>query len=1077
MRIFLLYIAAVLINQPSFAQGEFSNLNNLLKTYFEAGEYKEGVPIAKKAVEAARKEFGEKHLTYAASLNTLGLFYFKTGQYSEAEPLFIESTSLRLKLLGSNHSDYATSLNNLAALYAEMGNYKQAEPLHLKVIDIDKKTIGVNNPDYAQNLHNLGYVYEQLGQFEKAEAYYTSTMEIRKKVLGEESSEFGESLASLSDLYKKEGQYSKAEPLVLQSLAILKKKPGEEHPSYAVKLSNLATIYSETGRYEKAALLYNTSMQTIKNKLGEDNPNYATCLENLGTLYTKTSNYAKAESVLYQALAIRKKTFGKTSPEYSYGINNLAFLYFTIGQYEKAEELFLEVLALRKVSPGEKHPDYAQALNNLATLYVYMQEFDKAEPLLIQSLSIIKKTLGEIHPDYLQGLNNLASLYNDLGKYSKAEPLYLESLETFRKTLGESHINYAQTLNNLAALYYYEEKFRESETALLKSISIRKNLLGESHPDYIQSLHNIILLYDKMGLFSRAEPFMLMNSNAEMKNLSSIFTILSEKEKENYLSRNILLAESNNRHAFRYNKTSSRVLLNNYNQQLFFKSAALAGTRNTINAIRSSSDTAVRKKYALWQANKSILAKEYTLPIQKRRADISKLEEETEQLEKELTRRSAGFRDNSRELGINANTVADKLENEEAAIEFVRFSVDNKRWTDSIMYAAYILNKKDAAPVFVPLCEERQLQKLFDSAGSTATSMVTKFYRGTELKNKNAAAALGTILYSLIWKPMEPYLKDIKKISYSPAGKLYNIAFHALPVDSNTILMDKYELRQYTSTREVALRETGSAKGEISSIALFGDAAFTPDTVLVKKTETVIPDSTAPYHTSILPARSIRGGTWSNLPGTAEEVRKIKAVFEEHHIITRSFTQTEASEENLKALSGNSPQVLHIATHGFFLPAPEKKKPLTESATQNMYSLAEDPLLRSGLVLSGANDAWNGKPAAVGVEDGIATAYEISQLDLTNTELVVLSACESALGDVKGTEGVFGLQRAFKIAGVKKMIVSLWQVPDKETAELMTLFYNYWMTTKNIEEAFGKAQADMRKKYSPFYWAAFVLVE
>ncbi|HRF17628.1 MAG TPA: CHAT domain-containing protein, partial [Chitinophagaceae bacterium] len=136
-----------------------------------------------------------------------------------------------------------------------------------------------------------------------------------------------------------------------------------------------------------------------------------------------------------------------------------------------------------------------------------------------------------------------------------------------------------------------------------------------------------------------------------------------------------------------------------------------------------------------------------------------------------------------------------------------------------------------------------------------------------------------------------------------------------------------------------------------------------------------------------------------------------------------------------------------------------------------------DPLLRSGLILSGGNYAWSGKAPIEGVEDGIATAYEISQLNLSNTELVVLSACETALGDVKGSEGVFGLQRAFKMAGVKKMIVSLWQVPDKETAELMTSFYNYWLKGKTIEQAFAQAQSDMRKKYSPYYWAAFVLVE
>jgi CHAT domain-containing protein len=213
------------------------------------------------------------------------------------------------------------------------------------------------------------------------------------------------------------------------------------------------------------------------------------------------------------------------------------------------------------------------------------------------------------------------------------------------------------------------------------------------------------------------------------------------------------------------------------------------------------------------------------------------------------------------------------------------------------------------------------------------------------------------------------------------------------------------------------------------------------------------------------------------LPGSAEEVSTIQQLFHEYKLAGNSFMELYASEENLKALSGNSPQILHIATHGFFLPEPNKAKNDKVLNQTNAYTLADDPLLRTGLILAGGNYAWSGKTPVEGVEDGIATAYEISQLNLSNTELVVLSACETALGDVKGSEGVFGLQRAFKMAGVKKMLVSLWKIPDKETAELMTSFYTYWMKGKTINDAFTQAQADMRKKYSPFYWAAFVLVE
>jgi CHAT domain-containing protein len=217
---------------------------------------------------------------------------------------------------------------------------------------------------------------------------------------------------------------------------------------------------------------------------------------------------------------------------------------------------------------------------------------------------------------------------------------------------------------------------------------------------------------------------------------------------------------------------------------------------------------------------------------------------------------------------------------------------------------------------------------------------------------------------------------------------------------------------------------------------------------------------------------------WKQLSGTADEIRNIQTLFDKNKLNTNAFTQINATEEQFKSLSGNSPSIIHLATHGFFLPDPEKKKQEGFAADErNAFTLADDPLLRSGIVLSGANRVWSGKQPIEGREDGIVTAYEIAQMDLSKTDLVVLSACETALGDIKGNEGVFGLQRAFKLAGVKNMLLSLWKVPDAETAELMKDFYTYYLQDKTAREAFSSAQKDMRKKYKPYYWAAFVLIE
>jgi CHAT domain-containing protein len=320
---------------------------------------------------------------------------------------------------------------------------------------------------------------------------------------------------------------------------------------------------------------------------------------------------------------------------------------------------------------------------------------------------------------------------------------------------------------------------------------------------------------------------------------------------------------------------------------------------------------------------------------------------------------------------------------------------------------------------------------------------------------------------------LEAHLEGIKKISYAPAGKLYAIAFHALPVDSSGILADHYQLEQYISTRQLAFRNDDEKPLKGVSVSLFGDASFSMDSLQLTRTRIPRQNDLAKNTTVNLSQIKTRGnGVWIDLPGTATEVNQISKLFAAKNFSTHLFVRESASEENLKKLDRHAPPLLHIATHGFFLPELAKA-----TVGANTYRLATNPLLRSGIVLAGGNYAWSGKKPIDGVEDGIVTAYEISQLNLSNTELVVLSACETALGDVKGSEGVFGLQRAFKMAGVKRMIVSLWQVPDKETAELMTSFYTNCLGGMTIKTAFAQAQLAMRKKYSAYYWAAFVLVE
>jgi CHAT domain-containing protein len=327
----------------------------------------------------------------------------------------------------------------------------------------------------------------------------------------------------------------------------------------------------------------------------------------------------------------------------------------------------------------------------------------------------------------------------------------------------------------------------------------------------------------------------------------------------------------------------------------------------------------------------------------------------------------------------------------------------------------------------------------------------------------------------VIWKPLERYVSNGTTVYYSPTGDLHQLAFAAIP-KGDSLLSDYYKLIQLNTTARIADLKTKKKAALPKSIALFGGIKYTllPEELI---NNPVSNGSTGNHSAFVGSGDSIRGGEWSMLPGTLREVEKISQIAKEKQIQTAIYTDLKATEESFKLLSSNEPEVIHVSTHGFFFRNPEPE--VTQLASQSEFKSSDDPMNRSGLLFAGANNTWKGIDPLEGREDGILTAKEASYLSLKNTELIVLSACETGLGTIKGSEGVFGLQRAFKSAGVHYVMMSLWKVPDKETAEFMTIFYTSWFSGKSIREAFLDAQTKMKERYfsQPYKWAAFVLIE
>ncbi len=585
-------------------------------------------------------------------------------------------------------------------------------------------------------------------------------------------------------------------------------------------------------------------------------------------------------------------------------------------------------------------------------------------------------------------------------------------------------------------------------------------------------------LYERQTRYLEAELLLLELLTRSQVTMVNATTFLSEEELTKYTNAfqnigNELIAYIIARHSI---EAEFGILPNlAYDHALFHKGFLLTAAFR-LNAPSMTSAETMEINFRL-KGFRRRLAAEYTKPIAERKG-IAELEEKANAAEKELARSDAAYTDAIRQ--VKWKNVQAGLKPSEIAIEFVHCKLDFPKNTNSILYAALILKSGDLQPKFIPLFEEKSLDSLLNSKSERKADYVNSLYT---LADRGAVAveAHRKSLYEILWKPLEKELTHVNTIYFSPSGLLHRINLDAIPVSETETLADKYNLIELNSTRQLAIPT--QIKIANNDAVLFGGIQFERDS-FVQNIEPLMASRSRGELSFISVDTTLRGGSWNYLEGTEREVVAIDKIMQTSGFKVELKKGNQATEESFKNLgtnNGPSPRVLHIATHGYFFPDPKSivQKSSLNGEQESVYKISDHPMLRSGLIMAGGNAAWQGKQTLEGREDGILMAYEISQMNLSNTELVVLSACETGLGDIQGNEGVYGLQRAFKIAGAKYLIMSLWQVPDKQTSLLMTTFYKKWIESKmNIPDAFHAAQKELRDNgLDPYNWAGFVLVE
>jgi CHAT domain-containing protein/tetratricopeptide (TPR) repeat protein len=841
---------------------------------------------------------------------------------------------------------------------------------------------------------------------------------------------------------------------------------------YPIALRKVGLSHFLLQHTDSAEWYYQKSIQLFEQQNRTMHPGYASTINNLGLLYSGTGDFKQAEAYFLKALEIRRKNVGEKHPEYAGSVNNLGLLYYNMGDFKSAEKQYIKALQIWNESSGELNPDYANALSNLGNLYKEMGELQKAIPPSEKALDIRKKLFGFMHPAVGSSFNDIAGLYHATGINDSVVEFYNLALEIRKNTLGIQHPEYASTLNNLGILCWEEGKLEEAHNYFQQALNITENALGPNHPSHMATEDNLGRVLVQRGKESNAYELFVTKFDKKQKTVTANFQWLSTQQKEQYWKQESAFHETLSWLADKCNANTPSTVALNYNSALLSKGFLLENS-----AINSEIPVELRNVYKQLEECRKTLIKMESEGFSNTNA-VERLKSKADSLDKHIVLHLPTFGNQKKNLSIRWQDVHAALHEGEAAIELVRFFDDRD---GSYRYNALILRHDTPAPQLVRLCAEEQLSAIAPRSGFSA-------------------------LYPLVWAPIDSLLGNISTVYYAPVGLLTNVPFHALyqannegDVLTNAVtnkrgvtveeestssengaeyLLDRYTLHQLSSTRSLAidLREKAGLPLE-TSIALVGGVDYD-----------VLPGKTTSTKAKVNKSNGKRSsesvsGKLGYLEGTKLEVEAIQQVLDSQQWKIAALSQGEATEEKLlDVLEKTKTGVLHLATHGYAFPEFNfRDTNRSERSLKYSFRYSQNPMVRSGVILSGGNWAWTGSDtlSKLGAQqNGILTALEVSQLHLTHTRLVVLSACETGLGKIEGSEGTFGLKRGFKLAGVEQLIVSLWSVPDKETMELMTSFYTELARIKTPTSAFSAAQKAMRLKYPnrPDLWAGFVLV-
>ena len=987
--------------------------------------------------------------THALELKRAEFYTTRLDRFDDAKTIFTAHLSKDyLSHISPSNPNYIHAILVGSMLYEYMDDYKMAAQILTKGLKLVEDYLGRNNEAYAVILTRKADLEIDRGLFKDAQKDIDSSLVLfEKRKLNKYVHDYANALETKAKLKIIEGDYEEATALLNEATEYLKKVSVLESGEL-FSMEEVGLLYIYTGKYVKAEKYLSRLRAEREAGYGKEHKSLINVLNYTGELNLALGNFSEADHYFERASKIAIRAFGEKSIVYAGCLLYHKKMYSLLGDAEKAAAVMDEVVKLYAKTYGEENIKLGMILHEyvLAKMEAHIYSKSKKDitkeldKVVLHSFEIIKKEFGEQSSAYAFALEDAAIYYILSDRYALALDAIQKAQTIWTKKLGEININNARLVMLSGKIYNRIPDYSKALVSFESAKEIYLTLFNDEHPGYVEALGESAKTYFMLNKKEQAVDNIEECTEKSLAYIDKVFPVLSEKGKAAFWNKIKDNLEFYKLIAFTYHDKYPKMVGTVLDIEIKTRAILLNSLLKVKQQITASGDTAAIRIYNELLIERENLALSYSLTAKQQvemGVNVKDIENHIDQLEKNLSEISYHFVNTAKKtMDFDWQNLQNQLKSDELLLEVIPFRDYLGQFTDTIRYAIVSLDARSKSPSFVII-----------NNGNYIQTKGLKYYRNCIRYDIDDERS-----YTNFWKPILPLIKpEHKKILFVNDGVYNQINLETLKDSQGNYFINTMNISLLSTSRDLFERnrkeEHKKEKGK-TTITLMGN----PEYYVSDSSTTLV--------------RSIQ-----QLPGSELEVKVLDSLFIKNNWQTTLVINSKATEEEIKEVK--SPDVLHISTHGFFM---DKVNAIDDDIVDN--GITDNPLLRSGLLFTnGGVIMHNATIGSINSSDGVLTAYEAMNMSLDNTDLVVLSACETGLGEVTHGEGVLGLQRSFQVAGAQTVIVSLFKVSDEVTQKLMVSFYQNWLQTKNIYTSFTFAKKDVMKEYpNPKYWGAFIII-